>query len=100
MPIMNLSDLPPYLSLRALKIISKCKDDLHNRFPEPRVISFALSSFAQVTDQGVGVVSYYCRGLQQLNIQEVGGVTAAGYRMVRTNCRRCIIEHTNPAFSL
>ena len=62
------------------------------------VQKLSVKSCALVTDRGVETVSYYCRGLQHLNIQDVAGVTVQGYRAVRNNCRKCIIEHTNPGF--
>jgi len=66
----------------------------------PNLKKLSVKGCTQVTDRGVATLSYYCRGLQQLNIQDVGGVTIQGCRVVRGNCRRCIIEHTNPALSL
>ena len=72
----------------------------HSQLTETTLVVQKLSvkSCALVTDRGVETVSYYCRGLQHLNIQDVAGVTVQGYRAVRNNCRKCIIEHTNPGF--
>ena len=64
----------------------------------PNLKKLSVKSCALVSDRGVESVSKYCRGLQHLNIQDVAGVTIAGYRAVKINCRKCIIEHTNPGF--
>eukprot|EP00090_Calanus_glacialis_P000255 TRINITY_DN10168_c0_g1_i1.p1 TRINITY_DN10168_c0_g1~~TRINITY_DN10168_c0_g1_i1.p1 ORF type:complete len:587 (-),score=71.91 TRINITY_DN10168_c0_g1_i1:825-2585(-) len=64
----------------------------------PNLKKLSVKSCTLVTDTGVESVSYCCRGLQHLNIQDVAGVTIQGYRAVKNNCRKCIIEHTNPGF--
>ena len=64
----------------------------------PNLKKLSVKSCALVSDRGVESVSKYCRGLQHLNIQDVAGVTISGYRAVKINCRKCIIEHTNPGF--
>jgi len=64
----------------------------------PNLKKLSVKSCTLVTDKGVESVSYCCRGLQHLNIQDVAGVTIQGYRAVKNNCRKCIIEHTNPGF--
>jgi len=64
----------------------------------PNLKKLSVKSCTLVTDKGVESVTYYCRGLQHLNIQDVAGVTIQGYRAVKNNCRKCIIEHTNPGF--
>ena len=64
----------------------------------PNLKKLSVKSCTLVSDRGVESVSKYCRGLQHLNIQDVAGVTISGYRAVKINCRKCIIEHTNPGF--
>ena len=57
----------------------------------------SLKSCESITDQGVITLAQFCRNLQQLNIQECL-LSVDAYRMIRKNCKRCIIEHTNPGF--
>ncbi|KAL8572952.1 hypothetical protein ACOMHN_013928 [Nucella lapillus] len=63
----------------------------------PQLRKLSLKSCDAVTDKGVVLLAYHCRGLQQLNIQDCR-LSPDAYRTVRKYCRRCLIEHTNPAF--
>nr|CAD7446888.1 unnamed protein product [Timema bartmani] len=63
----------------------------------PNLKKLSLRSCDLVTNRGVQCVAYYCRGLQQLNIQDCQ-ISLEGYRAVKKYCKRCIIEHTNPGF--
>ncbi|KAK6183309.1 hypothetical protein SNE40_010815 [Patella caerulea] len=63
----------------------------------PQLRKLSLKSCDSITDKGVVQLSYHCRGLQQLNIQDCN-ISVEGYKLVKRYCRRCIIEHTNPAF--
>ena len=57
----------------------------------------SLKSCEMISDAGLQSVAYYCRELQQLNIQDCP-VTVESYRMIKKFCKQCIIEHTNPGF--
>ncbi|XP_071942321.1 uncharacterized protein [Antedon mediterranea] len=50
-----------------------------------------------VKDEGINMMAQYCQELQQLNIQECQ-VSVEAYKAFKKTCRKCIIEHTNPAF--
>ena len=63
----------------------------------PNLKKLSVKSCEMVSDQGIQSVAYYCRGLQQLNIQDTP-ITLDGYRMVKKFCKRCIIEHSHPGF--
>lgn len=63
----------------------------------PNLKKLSLRNCDLVTDRGLQFVCYYCRGLQQLNIQDCQ-ISLEGYKAVKRFCKRCIIEHTNPAF--
>lgn len=63
----------------------------------PNLKKLSLRGCDLITDRGVQTVAYYCRGLQQLNIQDCQ-ITLEGYRSVKMYCKRCVIEHTNPGF--
>lgn len=63
----------------------------------PNLKKLSVKSCEMVSDQGIQSVAYYCRGLQQLNIQDCP-ITQEGYRMVKKFCKRCIIEHSHPGF--
>jgi F-box and leucine-rich repeat protein 7 len=60
----------------------------------PNLKKLSLKSCDMVTDEGIKYISYYCRGLQQLNIQDCV-ITAEGYNSVKKFCRRCVIQHNN-----
>lgn len=60
----------------------------------PNLKKLSLKSCDMVTDEGIKYISYYCRGLQQLNIQDCV-ITADGYNSVKKFCRRCVIQHNN-----
>ena len=63
----------------------------------PNLKKLSVKSCEMVSDRGIQCVAYYCRGLQQLNIQDCP-ITQEGYRMVKKFCKRCIIEHSHPGF--
>jgi len=63
----------------------------------PNLKKLSVKSCEMVSDRGIQCVAYYCRGLQQLNIQDCP-ITLEGYRMVKKFCKRCIIEHSHPGF--
>lgn len=60
----------------------------------PNLKKLSLKSCDMVSDEGIKYISYYCRGLQQLNIQDCQ-ITAEGYLSVKKFCRRCVIQHNN-----
>lgn len=60
----------------------------------PNLKKLSLKNCDMVTDSGIKFLSYYCRGLQQLNIQDCQ-ITAEGYLSVKKFCRRCVIQHNN-----
>ncbi|GFT09127.1 hypothetical protein TNCV_4105751 [Trichonephila clavipes] len=41
-----------------------------------------------ITDEGIQIIAYYCRGLQQLNVQDCP-ITLDGYRTVKKFCKSC-----------
>ena len=63
----------------------------------PNLKKLSAKGCELISDQGIQTVAYYCRGLQQLNIQDCP-VTVQGYRTVKKFCKRCIIEHSHPGF--
>jgi F-box and leucine-rich repeat protein 7 len=63
----------------------------------PNLKKLSVKSCDAITDRGIIGIAYYCRGLQQLNIQDCQ-ITIEGYRAVKKYCKRCVIEHTNPGF--
>ena len=65
----------------------------------PNLKKLSLKNCDMITDEGIKYISYYCRGLQLLNIQDCN-ITADGYKSVRKFCRRCVIQHNNLIFSL
>ena len=77
------------------EIIIYC-ENYFQRLPSLRKLS--LRGCEMISDAGVAAVAAHCRGLAQLNLQEVGGVSLATYRAVKKSCTRCIIEHSNPGF--
>lgn len=60
----------------------------------PNLKKLSLKNCDMVSDEGIKYISYYCRGLQQLNIQDCQ-ITAVGYLSVKKFCRRCVIQHNN-----
>lgn len=64
----------------------------------PNLKKLSLKNCDMITDEGIKYISYYCRGLQLLNIQDCN-ITADGYKSVRKFCRRCVIQHNNLIFS-
>ena len=60
----------------------------------PNLKKLSLKNCDMVSDEGIKYISYYCRGLQQLNIQDCQ-ITAEGYLSVKKFCRRCVIQHNN-----
>ncbi|XP_077993836.1 F-box/LRR-repeat protein 7-like [Glandiceps talaboti] len=57
----------------------------------------SLKSCPGISDKGILTLAKCCPELQQLNIQDCN-LTLEAYRAVKRQCKRCIIEHTNPAF--
>ncbi|XP_002740625.1 F-box/LRR-repeat protein 7-like [Saccoglossus kowalevskii] len=57
----------------------------------------SIKSCTSITDKGISALSKCCPDLQQLNIQECN-LSLEAYRAIKRECKRCIIEHTNPAF--
>ncbi|XP_030625860.1 F-box/LRR-repeat protein 7 [Chanos chanos] len=57
----------------------------------------SLRACESVTGRGLRALAQYCSELQLLNVQECE-VPPEALRSVRRHCRRCIIEHTIPAF--
>lgn len=60
----------------------------------PNLKKLSLKNCDMVSDEGIKYISYYCRGLQQLNIQDCQ-ITTEGYLSVKKFCRRCVIQHNN-----
>lgn len=60
----------------------------------PNLKKLSLKNCDMISDDGIKFISYYCRGLQQLNIQDCQ-ITADGYKAVKRFCRRCVIQHNN-----
>lgn len=61
----------------------------------PNLKKISLRNCDMITDKGIQYLAYFCRGLQQLNIQDCQ-ISLEGYRAVKKYCKRCVIEHTNP----
>ncbi|XP_057246365.1 F-box/LRR-repeat protein 7 isoform X1 [Malurus melanocephalus] len=57
----------------------------------------SLKSCESITGQGLQIVAANCFDLQLLNVQDCE-VSVDALRFVKRHCKRCIIEHTNPAF--
>ncbi|KAK5617797.1 hypothetical protein CRENBAI_026562 [Crenichthys baileyi] len=57
----------------------------------------SLRACESVTGRGLKALAANCCELQLLNVQDCE-VSPEALRFVRRHCRRCIIEHTNPAF--
>jgi len=57
----------------------------------------SLKSCESITGQGLQIVAANCFDLQMLNVQDCD-VSVDALRFVKRHCKRCIIEHTNPAF--
>ncbi|KAG5841797.1 hypothetical protein ANANG_G00170750 [Anguilla anguilla] len=57
----------------------------------------SLKSCESVTGRGLQVVAANCFDLQLLNVQDCD-VPQEALRFVKRHCRRCVIEHSNPAF--
>uniref|UniRef100_A0A671NCU8 F-box and leucine-rich repeat protein 7 n=1 Tax=Sinocyclocheilus anshuiensis TaxID=1608454 RepID=A0A671NCU8_9TELE len=57
----------------------------------------SLKSCESITGRGLQVVAANCFDLQLLNVQDCD-VPLEALRFVKRHCKRCIIEHTNPAF--
>lgn len=57
----------------------------------------SLKSCESITGQGLQIVAANCFDLQMLNVQDCE-VSVDALRFVKRHCKRCIIEHTNPAF--
>ncbi|XP_005993552.1 F-box/LRR-repeat protein 7 [Latimeria chalumnae] len=57
----------------------------------------SLKSCESVTGQGLQIVAANCFDLQMLNVQDCE-ISMEALRFVKRHCKRCIIEHSNPAF--
>ncbi|KAJ3611761.1 hypothetical protein NHX12_021775 [Muraenolepis orangiensis] len=57
----------------------------------------SLRACESVSGRGLRAVAANCGELQLLNVQDCE-VSPEALRYVRRHCRRCVIEHTNPAF--
>ncbi|XP_021401383.1 F-box/LRR-repeat protein 7 isoform X2 [Lonchura striata] len=57
----------------------------------------SLKSCESITGHGLQIVAANCFDLQMLNVQDCE-VSVDALRFVKRHCKRCIIEHTNPAF--
>ncbi|XP_067341867.1 uncharacterized protein [Channa argus] len=57
----------------------------------------SLRACESVTGRGLKALAANCCELQLLNVQDCE-VSPEALRFVRRHCRRCVIEHTNPAF--
>lgn len=57
----------------------------------------SLKSCESITGQGLQIVAANCFDLQLLNVQDCE-VSVEALRFVKRHCKRCVIEHTNPAF--
>ncbi|XP_012676765.1 F-box/LRR-repeat protein 7-like isoform X6 [Clupea harengus] len=63
----------------------------------PGLRRLSLRACESVSGRGLRVLATHCPELQLLNVQECE-VPAEALRVVRRHCRRCVIEHTIPAF--
>ncbi|XP_035268551.1 F-box/LRR-repeat protein 7-like isoform X1 [Anguilla anguilla] len=57
----------------------------------------SLKSCESVTGRGLQVLAANCFDLQLLNVQDCD-VPLEALRFIKRHCKRCVIEHTNPAF--
>ncbi|CAL8321624.1 unnamed protein product [Boreogadus saida] len=57
----------------------------------------SLRACESVSGRGLRALAANCCELQLLNVQDCE-VSPEALRFVRRHCRRCVIEHTNPAF--
>ncbi|KAK7887243.1 hypothetical protein WMY93_026864 [Mugilogobius chulae] len=57
----------------------------------------SLRACESVSGRGLKALAANCCELQLLNVQDCE-VSPEALRFVRRHCRRCVIEHTNPAF--
>ncbi|XP_042202851.1 F-box/LRR-repeat protein 7 [Callorhinchus milii] len=57
----------------------------------------SLKSCESITGRGLQIVAANCFELQMLNVQDCD-ISVEALRFVKRHCKRCIIEHTNPAF--
>ncbi len=65
----------------------------------PNLKKLSLKNCDMISDEGIQYIAYYCRGLQNLNIQDCQ-ITIEGYRAVKKYCKRAVIEHTNLAWGI
>ncbi|XP_028825612.1 F-box/LRR-repeat protein 7-like isoform X3 [Denticeps clupeoides] len=63
----------------------------------PRLRRLSLRACESVSGRGLRALAACCPELQLLNVQECD-VPAETLQLVRRHCRRCVIEHTVPAF--
>ncbi|XP_032871065.1 F-box/LRR-repeat protein 7 [Amblyraja radiata] len=57
----------------------------------------SLRSCESITGRGLKIVAANCFELQALNVQDCD-ISVEALQFVKRHCKRCIIEHTNPAF--
>ncbi|XP_028833308.1 F-box/LRR-repeat protein 7 isoform X2 [Denticeps clupeoides] len=57
----------------------------------------SLKSCESISGRGLQVVAANCFDLQLLNVQDCE-VSLESLHFVKRHCKRCVIEHTNPAF--
>ncbi|XP_051969357.1 F-box/LRR-repeat protein 7 isoform X2 [Xyrauchen texanus] len=78
----------PLVSDNGLEVLARSCEGLRR---------LSLRGCESVTGRGLMVLAAGCPELQLLNVQECE-VPAEALRLVRQHCRRCVIEHTIPAF--
>ncbi|TSK16055.1 F-box/LRR-repeat protein 7 [Bagarius yarrelli] len=78
----------PLVSDVGLEVLARCCAGLRR---------LSLKGCESVTGRGLKALATGCPELQMLNVQECV-VPAEVLRLIRRHCRRCVIEHTNPAF--
>ncbi|XP_059390691.1 F-box/LRR-repeat protein 7 [Carassius carassius] len=78
----------PLVSDAGLEVLAHCCEGLRR---------LSLRGCESLTGRGLVVLAAGCPELQLLNVQECE-VPPEALRLVRQHCRRCVIEHTIPAF--
>ncbi|KAL7874144.1 hypothetical protein SRHO_G00051140 [Serrasalmus rhombeus] len=78
----------PLVSDMGLEVLAHCCLGLRR---------LSLRGCESVTGRGLRALASGCPELQMLNVQECE-VPPEALRLVRRHCRRCVIEHTIPAF--
>nr|XP_055038359.1 F-box/LRR-repeat protein 7-like [Misgurnus anguillicaudatus] len=78
----------PLVSDAGLEVLAQCCEGLRR---------LSLRGCESVTGRGLTALAAGCHELQLLNVQECE-VSPEALRLIRQHCRRCVIEHTIPAF--